>query len=255
LDGEHRKSKLPLLPDFNPRHSTGAPIELKNSGRPPTIGVDFDNTLATYDDLMYCTALERGLISPQVEKNKKSIRDLIRKLPEGEVEWQKVQALVYGPRIADARPADGAQAFLKACARNKVKVYVVSHKTEFASYDETGTNLRCAAISWREQNRIFDGPSSRRCPANLYFESTRQEKLDRIAQLGCTHFIDDLEETFLDKSFPVGVEKILYAPFASNQTAPDVKLAGNWQQITEYLFHATFAPLATRRARHHSVIC
>jgi hypothetical protein len=43
----------------------------------------------------------------------------------------------------------------------------------------------------------------------VYFEGTRTEKIARIVALGCTHFIDDLEEVFDDPAFPSGVERLL----------------------------------------------
>ena len=59
----------------------------------------------------------RGLIGPETEASKKLVRDSIRQLPNGETEWQKVQALVYGPRISEAIPSEGATEFLKQCFR------------------------------------------------------------------------------------------------------------------------------------------
>ena len=37
----------------------------------------------------------------------------------------------------------------------------------------------------------------------------RAEKIARIKALGCTHFIDDLEEVFIDSDFPSDVERFL----------------------------------------------
>ena len=198
------------------------------------IGIDFDNTLVTYDEMIHRVAQERGLVGGGVEVNKKQVRDAIRRLPGGETQWQKVQALVYGPRMAEARPAPGAAEFLQRCADNRAKVVVVSHKTEFANYDETGTNLREAARAWLDNHRLLSGPSG-----DVYFESTRQQKLERIETLGCTHFIDDLEETFLEQSFPDRVEKILYFPPGVEPLPLGVKMAGDWQSISEYLFDAS----------------
>ena len=124
-------------------------------GQPISVGVDFDNTLVSYDSLIHLVAIERGLIGPGIKPSKKLVRDSIRKLPDGETEWQKVQALVYGPRIKEAIPAEGATEFLEECFRHGVKVNIISHKTEFASYDETDTNLRSAAMSWLEQHRFL----------------------------------------------------------------------------------------------------
>lgn len=205
-------------------------------GQSVTIGVDFDNTLVSYDNLIHQVAVDRSLIGLQTDPSKKWVRDSIRGLPGGEIEWQKVQALVYGPRIGEAIPAQGVAEFLEACARHGVKVNIVSHKTEFANYDETGTNLRCAAVSWLEQHRFFDTSSFNLSRNDVYFETSRREKLDRIGQLGCTHFIDDLEETFLEESFPASVQKLLYSPQPASVPA-GVHLAGDWRRITDHLFH------------------
>ena len=205
---------------------------------PCVIGIDFDNTLVTYDNLIHAVAVDRDLIHPGTEKSKRHIRDAIRLLPGGEIEWQKVQAEVYGPRMAEAKPAPGAKTFLQACVRHHAKVYVISHKTEFANYDETGTNLRTAALSWIQQHCFFNTSTSGLSREDVYFASTRKEKLEQISRLKCTHFIDDLEETFLEDSFPADVERILYAPDATCSMRASVKLTGNWQQIMDYIFDA-----------------
>ena len=203
----------------------------------PAIGIDFDNTLVSYDDLIHRVAVERGLIHPVVTRSKKHIRDAIRELPDGEIEWQKVQAEVYGPRLAEASPAEGAEEFLQTCARHDINVWIVSHKTEFANYDESGISLRSAARSWLERGGFVGGPVPGLSLDNVYFESTRREKLERIEKLGCSHFIDDLEETFLEESFPARVAKVLYAPHATEPVQPKVALAGDWRRISDYFFH------------------
>ena len=211
----------------------------KQLGHSISVGVDFDNTLVSYDSLIHLVAEERGLIGPDTLASKKLVRDSIRELPDGETEWQKVQALVYGHRIAEATPAEGATEFLEECFRHGVKVNIVSHKTEFASYDETGTNLRSAAMSWLEQHRFLGSGPYGLTGDDIYFESTRKDKVERIDKLGCTHFIDDLEETFLEQSFPHRVKKLLYSPHLSAPTGANVDLAGDWTQMTDHLFHAT----------------
>ena len=208
--------------------------QLGQSGR---VGVDFDNTLVSYDSLIHLVAIERGLIGPGIKPSKKLVRDSIRKLPDGETEWQKVQALVYGPRIKEAIPAEGATEFLEECFRHGVKVNIISHKTEFASYDETDINLRSAAMAWLEQHRFLDSGPYGLTGGDIYFESTRKDKVERIDRLGCTHFIDDLEETFLERSFPYRVKKLLYSPHVPAPTIANVDLTGDWTQMTDHLFH------------------
>lgn len=200
------------------------------------IGIDFDNTIANYDDVMYAIAVERGLLEARVKRHKRAIRDSIRQLANGETEWQRVQAVAYGPRMAEARLAEGVSAFLARCREYQAKIYVISHKTEYARLDETRTNLRVAALRWMDQNGFFGADGFGLVREQVYFEPTRGEKVKRIAYLRCTHFIDDLEETFLDASFPIDVERILYTPQPVGVPAGSVRLLGGWREIGEYLF-------------------
>jgi len=202
------------------------------------IGVDFDNTLVSYDALLQSLARQRGWLPDGTNPSKKEIRDFIRRLPEGEQQWQRLQAVAYGPRIAEAQLADGVEEFFECCKRRPAKVYIVSHKTEFANYDESGTNLRTAALAWMADHRFFAPDGFGLTPEAVYFGATRQEKLAHIEALGCTHFIDDLEETFLEDRFPRGVEKILYAPQRPGDAPPGVRMAESWGQIVAYVFGA-----------------
>jgi len=197
-------------------------------------GVDFDNTIARYDSIFHQIAVERGLIVEDVPRSKDSVRDAVRLSDDGETEWQKLQALVYGPRMLEATPNDGVLSFFKECGIKDVPIFIISHKTEFASLDETGTNLRETALHWLEGNRFFDygtGLTSEQ----VHFENTRQEKLARIKAMGCTHFVDDLVETFQEKTFPAGVEKILYAPNGNTESVPGVSTFEYWSSITARL--------------------
>ena len=203
------------------------------------IGMDFDNTIIIYDEFIHRAAVQRGLIAPNIEKSKKHIRDSIRQLPGGEIEWQRLQANVYGFGIAEAKLANGVEEFFKLCSQHGNKVYIVSHKTEFANFDETGTNLRTAAVNWMRSNRIFTTDGLGLSERNVYFESTRAGKIKRLMTLECTHFIDDLEETFLEGCFPTNVEKILYSPHMDHSSIPTVRVFSSWKEISHYFFGET----------------
>ena len=86
------------------------------------LGVDFDNTLISYDDVFYNKAVAWGLIAPEETKGKKNIRDKIRQLCDGEESWQRLQAYAYGPAIHDARLMEGAGSFLKVCKEGEIGV-------------------------------------------------------------------------------------------------------------------------------------
>ena len=204
----------------------------------PVVGIDFDNTLVTYDDLIYDAAVERGLIERATPRAKRAVRDHIRMRPDGEVEWQKLQALVYGPLMPRATAIAGAAEFVRACRARGWPVYVVSHKTEFAGYDETRTNLRDAARGWMRANRLFDPDGFGLSPADVYFESTREDKIARIRSLRCTHFIDDLEEVFCEPSFPNDTERLLLARHAPAPRDARVRVMPDWPSLRDYFFHA-----------------
>ena len=205
------------------------------------VGVDFDNTIVTYDQVMNKVAKDRGLIGPDVPCQKRSIRDAIRSRPGGEWEWMQLQAAVYGPLISEAKLIEGVEQFFKSCRDFGVRVFVISHKTEFAAADETGTDLRLTAMEWMSEQRFFSTKGAGFIPNDVYFEDTRQRKVERISRVGCTHFIDDLLETFLEPGWPARIQKILYSPHYNDDSVPDVKVCSNWKSIEQYLFANSLA--------------
>ena len=201
------------------------------------IGIDFDNTMINYDDVFLNRAMGLNLIIADTNKNKKELRDRIRLLPDGEIIWQKMQAFVYGHGIAGACLNEGVADFFKTCVQRGIKVYVVSHKTEHSPFDDDQVNLRQAALDWMIANGFFRTEGLALNQDQVYFEATRLEKIGRLKSLGCTHFIDDLEEIFLEKTFPEGVEKILFTPIPPPAVADDIKVFKSWGRINEYFFN------------------
>ncbi|OGX27147.1 MAG: hypothetical protein A2787_02150 [Omnitrophica WOR_2 bacterium RIFCSPHIGHO2_01_FULL_48_9] len=198
------------------------------------IGIDFDNTIVNYDAVMLKTAQAWGLINGQVPRNKKEIRDHIRRLPDGDIQWQKLQAFIYGKAMDQAQLIDGVKEFVEFCKKEKWDVCVISHKTQFASMDREGIDLRHVALNWMRANGFFSAGGLGLSKKQIFFESTRAEKIARLKQLGCTHFIDDLEETFLEDSFPNNVEKILYASNDKRQPLKSVRVLSTWEEIYDY---------------------
>ena len=166
------------------------------------IGIDFDNTLVTYDEVFRAEACARGLIDPDFAGTKQEIRDRIRLSPGGELAWQQLQGYVYGKGIVRARMFEGADGFLRRASAEGRPVAVVSHKTEYGHYDQARVNLRESAREWMQERGFFAANGYGIPAENVFFEGTRVEKLKRIASLGCNYFIDDLEEVLDDPDFP-----------------------------------------------------
>jgi len=203
---------------------------------PPIIGVDFDNTIISYDNLMHKIAVDRNLIPPFFSKNKQQIRSHVRLLQNGEIHWQQLQETAYGPRIDEGQLIEGVQQFFKTCHQRKIDVYIVSHKTSYATCNNNGIDLRNAALGWMTSKQVFSSDGFGLNNKQVFFESTRFEKIQRIQKLRCTLFIDDLEEIFQEESFPSDIEKILFS--SSPSSLAGVKTFSTWENIHRYCFHA-----------------
>jgi hypothetical protein len=174
------------------------------------IGIDLDNTIINYERAFAAAAAALGLACVD-GAGKTVVRDRIRELEAGEEQWQRVQAQVYGPGIGAALPYDGVTAFFERARARRVPLIIVSHKSAFAAAAPDGPNLRAAARGWLDAHGL-GWP-------DVFFESTRREKCERIARAGCTVFIDDLTEVFADPAFPPGVERWLFEPAGSTLPA------------------------------------
>lgn len=197
------------------------------------LGVDFDNTLARYDDLLLRLAREQGwLESEEAPRSKREIRDRVRALPDGEQRWQLLQAHAYGSRLHEAPPFPGARDVLAHMRALGAEVHIVSHKSVYAAADRDGVDLRDAARSWLAANGFLHPPVSI-AAGDVHFEPDRRSKLRRISELRCTHFVDDLEETYLEPDFPDGVERILLLPGGGEARAPRVSVCRTWDEVGE----------------------
>lgn len=200
------------------------------------MGIDLDNTIINYDDLMHQISVELKLIPPGFSKEKLQIRDHIRKT-SSDLEWQKVQGMVYGPRIGEARLNTGVYDFILNCKKHSIPTYIVSHKTEYAGVDPTKTNLRTAAMEFLGSQGFFDSKKLGLDPSkNIFFEATRANKVTTIGRLGCSWFVDDLEETFLEPWYPRHVNGILYSQENHWKGDFDVKIIPTWKEINEFFF-------------------
>lgn len=201
---------------------------------PMRIGVDFDNTIGCYDAIFLAAARRAGLVDGAFRGGKQALRDAIRRTAEGDLAWQRLQARVYGLEIATAIMPGAAQTFLRRCRKAGHEVCVVSHKTEFGHHDPAQINLRQAALEWMTSQGLFRHDGYAIAPDRVYFETTRREKIERIAALDCRYFIDDLEEVLTDPAFPAGVTRLL---LAEHPGAADTAIhCKGWQDVARVVF-------------------
>lgn len=192
------------------------------------VGLDFDNTLAGYDRLFALAAAESGYLSAAAAPTKQAVRAAVRGLSDGERKWRRLQARVYGPRMVEAELAPGAAMTVRRLQAAGAAIAIVSHKTRFAAEDACGADLREAALGWLAAKGFFTTLGLDR--EAVFFEDSREAKLGRIGCLGCTHFVDDLEEVLGDPAFPDGVDRLLYAPLGDCALGP-WRRCSSWTEV------------------------
>lgn len=189
------------------------------------IGIDFDNTIACYDGVFHAAALERGLISPDLGRDKNSVRDFLNGSGRKD-EFTALQGYVYGARMDLVSPYPGFADFVSAARAAGHTLFVVSHKTRTPilgpAYD-----MHAAARGFLEAQGL--GFSN----DDAFFELTKEEKIARAAALGVDVFIDDLPEILSMSGFPEGARKILFAPDAAKPTPFETH--ANWASIAAAL--------------------
>ncbi len=215
------------------------------SGNTPVIGIDLDNTIVQYDNLIYQLALAKNFISHNTIVSKNVVRDTIRCIPDGEYKWQALQAQIYGPLMTFATPMKGITKFLRQCVTSKIKVYIISHKTQYASSDKQ-VDLRMAAINWLIQYHIIDNAETPITHSDVYFENSQTEKIERISSVGCTHYVDDLYDVLNHKAFPSIVDKIWLSQETKQKNKTSIQELCSWAEISEHIFSSDLQKASTR---------
>jgi hypothetical protein len=196
------------------------------------LGLDFDNTLIRYDELFYQVAFDKGLIPSDLSKTKNTVRDYLRQAGNEE-EWTLLQGEVYGSRIQEAIAFEGMQEALKKISTQSERIFLVSHKTR-TPYMGQQYDLHQAAMGWLQGHAFFDIEGLGWEENQVFFELTKEEKLQRIVQLGCTHYIDDLPEIL--EMLPDTVQKILFTPNKAGVIPKGWRRLEEWSLLPELLF-------------------
>jgi hypothetical protein len=197
------------------------------------IGVDFDNTIVCYDALFQRVARETGAVPEEIPANKSEVRNHLRRTGREEL-WTELQGLVYGPRIIEATPYPGVKDFFMACRKAARPVRIISHKTRHP-FLGVRHDLHAAALRWLEKHEFFDPEGIGLTRDDVFLELTKEAKLERIAQTGCTHFIDDLPEFLGETGFPPRVERILFDPHALYAAESRFVRVESWSEATARL--------------------
>ena len=201
------------------------------------VGVDFDNTIVRCDELFHRAAVELGLILTAVAVSKAEVRQQLRESGREDA-WTELQGYVYGVLIRDAPLFSGVREFFVRCRERGVGVCIISHKTRHPvlgrAYD-----LHRAAHEWLERQGFYAARGIGLARARVFFEPTKRDKLQRIARVACSHFVDDLPEFLTEPEFPRGVERILFDPNDEYRDDGHFQRVTSWAEIERLLVGAT----------------
>jgi len=195
------------------------------------IGIDLDNTILAYRDLFWTLARSRGWIAEHDPREKAGLKRALARVAgddgEGELRWQRLQAEAYGSRIDGARVFPGFARFVETMHARGCSLHIVSHKSRTSNLDPS-VDLHHWARHTLERRGFFDRLGFDR--DRVFFEETRDEKVNRIASLELDIFIDDLPAVFHHPSFPARTQPILFA----REPVTDLPNLPDWDAVTGF---------------------
>jgi hypothetical protein len=190
------------------------------------VGIDFDNTIVSYDLLFKQLALEKALVPGDFPANKTLIRDHLRSSGR-EPLWTAMQGEAYGSRMGEAVAFPGVKTAIARLIQSGVEVRIVSHKTRFP-ISGPQFDLHRAARGWLEKENFWSADVGLR-PAHVFFEPTKELKIARIASEGCVAFIDDLPEILSSPLFPSNVRRYLFDPEGIHSCSEGLDVLSRWE--------------------------
>lgn len=195
------------------------------------IGIDFDNTIVSYDTLFHKVASEQGAVPGTTPRNKVAVRDHLRAIGKEDV-WTEMQGYVYGARMEEAEAYPGVIEFFRWARASGVPLCIVSHKT-LHPFIGPKYDLHQAARGWIETH-LFDEQGQLIAPERVFFELTKEAKWNRIGAAACDWFIDDLPEILLAEAFPDQVQRILFDPETHHPDSDGLTRLGDWSEIRRH---------------------
>ena len=142
------------------------------------IGIDFDNTIVSYDNLFHKIAAEQKLIPRNFPQSKLLIRDYLRKKDKDEL-FTLIQAEVYGKRILEASPAPNVDLVIKELISIGCDVSIISHKSLYP-YKGPKYDLHKSAMLWLEKNNFFDKEKVGLSRYKVHFNLTKEDKIKKL---------------------------------------------------------------------------
>jgi len=193
-----------------------------------TIGLDFDNTIVSYEKVYRGLVEKHGAAVVPGKSAKNMLRDHFHRKGEADV-FTRIQGEVYGAGLISAEAYPGFSSCLEELTADGWKVVVVSHRTKYPLAGPTH-DLHQAARQFLETSGWLGEKIQ-----EAYFEETKEAKLARIAHSGCSFFVDDLPEILAHPAFPAGCQPILFDPSSHAGKGVLPKRLQHWKELPALL--------------------
>ena len=172
------------------------------------LGIDLDNTIISYDDLIHNLA-KKKFPKIRLSKNirlKKIIKNKIIKFYNND-QWTKLQGIIYGEKILEAKLFNNFKEGIQKL-KDEFEIFIISHKTNKAAIGKN-INLRSAAKKFLKKNDISFCKNELINRNKILFASTQKEKIKLIKNNGIDIFIDDLDIVL--QALPNQIKKIHFS--------------------------------------------
>jgi hypothetical protein len=192
------------------------------------IGLDLDNTIISYDKLIFQIAKKKYLFSNKFKNKNKDFfkKEIIKK--KNEKEWTSFQSLIYGKYINRAKITKNFYDSIFHI-KNLYDFHIVSHKTKW-SKEGKKINLIRSAKEFLRRNHISFCKNSLIKKENIYFEDTIKKKIKRINKLGLNFYIDDLKKILT--KLPKKIHKIYF----NKEIDKKILTINDWQYLQTIIF-------------------
>jgi hypothetical protein len=194
------------------------------------IGLDFDNTIVNYNNAIKRLALARFKLPVNLTVNKISLRNFLRSQGR-EQEWTEFQGELYGPGMRFAAPYKGAIEAMHTLTAAGHNLVIISHRTRIP-YAGHPYDLHASANHWIRKNLASVSSFSN---GTNYFLETQIQKINKIRELGCAAFVDDLPELFDSESFPQNTTKILFTSETPSVNTRHMITISTWQSLPKVI--------------------
>lgn len=184
------------------------------------IGIDLDNTIINYQNSFRKYLRKKKIYLKKINKNE--IKNITNNSPNIQ-NWTQAQEEIYGKYIIFAKPFIYFKKFEKFALKNKIKLFIISHKTKFSQFSQK-YNLHTQSNKWLKNN-------IRKENYKIFYVKSINEKVKKISKINPDYFIDDLIEIFSNKDFPKNVKKIHFSDVKSSKFLT----LNNWNKIKNYI--------------------